>query len=207
MTHYGDYAAGDTVYMGFTTTAADGAPIVFADSPAVSVYKDDNDTETTTGVTLAVSDDSRTGWNRVTIATSDGFYTTGSTFFVVVTAGTADTISLVGYQVGSFTLGLIVDPLTTLVGADTVYKKNVAVTAFTFGMIKTDGSVGTGLTVSGRIGKDGAATAAIAGAISEVDNGLYKVNLTQAEMNADEIGLVFTATGARPTMLKIRTQA
>lgn len=96
--------------------------------------------------------------------------------------------------------------LTTAMGLLQTYTKNVAVTAFTFPMLTTAGAAATGKTVAGVIIKDGGAEAAIAGAISEISSGFYKVNLTQTEMNADEIGLAFTATGCNPTFFKIRTQ-
>jgi hypothetical protein len=95
----------------------------------------------------------------------------------------------------------------TLLTADVAYKKNVAVTAFAFYMELTDGSPGTGLTVAGTISKDGGAFASLGASVSEISAGWYKVNIAQAEMNADEVALKFTATGAKQRNIKIRTQA
>src|SRR5690606_14803950 len=68
--------------------------------------KDNSNTESTSGITLTASADSRTGANRVVIDTSsDGsFYSAGSDFTVMITTGTVDGNSVVGYVVGRFTL-------------------------------------------------------------------------------------------------------
>lgn len=88
-----------------------------------------------------------------------------------------------------------------------VYTKNVAVTGFMFAMVTSAGAAATGLTVAATISKDGGAFAAVAAAVAEVSGGWYKVDLAQAEMNADEIALKFTATGALQANVKIRTQS
>lgn len=86
-----------------------------------------------------------------------------------------------------------------------MYEKNVAVTGFMFHMSTTAGAAGTGLTVTATVSLDGGAFAGVAAAISEVSGGWYKVDIAQGEMNADEVALRFTATGARDTNIKIRT--
>lgn len=102
----GDFAPASAVRIRFNTHKADGTPITLAGTPAISVYKDGSTTESTAGVTLAVDFDGRTGLHLVTIDTSaDGtFYSAGSDFHVVVTAGTVDSISVVGSVVGGFSL-------------------------------------------------------------------------------------------------------
>jgi hypothetical protein len=71
----------------------------------VSVYKGST-TESTAGVTLTVDYDSRTGLHDVVIDTSaDGtFYAAGNDFDVILTAGTVDSISVVGTVIGTFSL-------------------------------------------------------------------------------------------------------
>ena len=54
----------------------------------------------------------------------------------------------------------------------------------------------TGLTVTAEISKDGGVFASCTNSVSEIANGWYKVTLTATEMNADEIVLKCTATGA-----------
>jgi hypothetical protein len=98
--------------------------------------------------------------------------------------------------------------LATLLSSDTEYKKNVAVAVLPFPMrLAATGLPATGLTVSGAISRDGGAFAALAGSITEIGSGWYKVALTQAEMNADAIALKFTATGAIQRDIAIRTQS
>jgi hypothetical protein len=66
----------------------------------------------------------------------------------------------------------------------------------------------TGKTVTGTISKDGGAFNAVAGSFTEIGNGAYKLSgLTQAEMNADNIMLKFTAATCDDTFYPILTSA
>lgn len=107
MSHYvGDFFIGATVRGTFNTRDTDGAPITLADTPALRVYKDDGDTEDDSGITLNVGFDSRTGLHVWEVDTSADttFYSAGADFHVVLTAGTVDSISVVGVCVGQFSL-------------------------------------------------------------------------------------------------------
>ena len=55
-------------------------------------------------------------------------------------------------------------------------------------------SAATGKTLTGTIQKDAGAFAALTNSITEISDGYYMVDLTQAEMNADTINLLFTET-------------
>lgn len=95
-----------------------------------------------------------------------------------------------------------------VLGSQLFIKKNVAFSNFCFVMTSsTTHAPATGLTVSAQHSLDGGAFSAIAGAITEVSNGLYKVDLLQAETNAVTITLRFTATGADDRLISIVTQA
>lgn len=76
--------------------------------------------------------------------------------------------------------------------------KNVALSNFEFVMIDSADHITpkTALSVTAKISKDGGAFASCTNAVSEVGDGVYKINLTQTEMNADVITLKFTATDA-----------
>jgi hypothetical protein len=101
----GDFDTSSTIYFKFTTfRPSTGAPFTLAGTPALSVYKDNSTSQTTTGVTLTADFDSVTGLNHVAIDTSDAFYAAGSFFDVVITTGTVDSVSAVGTVVGRFTL-------------------------------------------------------------------------------------------------------
>ncbi len=107
MTYRGDYDASAVVYGKFTTfRPSTGAAYTLAGTPALSVYKDNSTTQSTTGVTLTADFDSVTGLNHFAIDTSaDGtFYAAGSNFDIVITTGTVDGVSVVGAVVASFTI-------------------------------------------------------------------------------------------------------
>lgn len=74
--------------------------------------------------------------------------------------------------------------------------KNVALNTFTFYMVLTSDHVTAAVskTLIGQISKDGGAFVGLTNNITEIGNGLYKVDITQAEMNADIIALKFTET-------------
>lgn len=97
--------------------------------------------------------------------------------------------------------------VNTLLASNEIYIKNTAYPHFIFFMRKTDGTGGSAMTVTAQLTKDGAALAAIAGAVVEIGGGYYYVPLTSGEMNADEVGLLFTAVGCLPTAGKIKTQS
>lgn len=107
MKHLGDYDASTVVHGKFTTfRPSTGAAYTLGGTPALSVYKDNSTTQSTTGVTLTADFDSVTGLNHYSIDTSaDGaFYSAGSFFDVVITTGTVDGVSVVGSVVASFTI-------------------------------------------------------------------------------------------------------
>lgn len=105
--YLGDYGAGDVLDFKFTTfRPSTGAPFTLAGTPAISVFKDNSVTQSTTGITLTVDFDAITGLNhvRITTASDATFYADGSMFECVITTGTVDSVSVVGSCVGRFTL-------------------------------------------------------------------------------------------------------
>lgn len=107
MKHLGDFDTSTVVYGKFTTfRPSTGAAFTLGGTPALSVYKDNSATQTTTGVTLTADFDGVTGLNHFAIDTSadTNFYSSGSFFDIVITTGTVDSVSVVGAVVGSFTL-------------------------------------------------------------------------------------------------------
>ena len=72
----------------------------------MKVYKNADTTEVTTGVTLTSPYDSVTGLHMVVIDTSsDGtFYAAGSEYAAFLSAGTVDSISVVGTVLCQFSL-------------------------------------------------------------------------------------------------------
>ena len=107
MKHLGDFDTSTVVYGKFTTfRPSTGAAFTLGGTPALSVYKDNSTTQSTSGVTLTADFDSVTGLNHFAIDTStDGtFYSAGSFFDIVITTGTVDSVSVVGSVVASFTI-------------------------------------------------------------------------------------------------------
>lgn len=103
----GDYAPATNICGKFSTfRPSTGAAFTLGGTPALSVYKDNSTTQSTTGITLTADFDAVTGLNHYCIDTSaDGtFYAAGSNFDVVITTGTVDSVSVVGAAVGSFRL-------------------------------------------------------------------------------------------------------
>jgi len=88
-------------------------------------------------------------------------------------------------------------------------QKNEALSNFEFLMVDSTDHVAakTGLTVTAQISKDGGAFAGCSNAVSEIGSGVYVIDLTQAEMNADVITLKFTAAGADQRTVTIKTSS
>lgn len=87
-------------------------------------------------------------------------------------------------------------------------KKNTALSNFEFAMTdSTNHNPTTGLTVSGTRSIDGGAFASLTNAVSEVGNGIYKIDLAAADLNGNVITLRFTATGADDLLITIVTQS
>jgi hypothetical protein len=101
----GDILVGATIRGTFNTRDTDAAPITLT-SGTLRVYKDDGTTEDDSGITLNTDFDGRTGLHLWEVDTSaDGtFYSAASDFFVVLTVGTVDAISVVGTCVGHFSI-------------------------------------------------------------------------------------------------------
>lgn len=101
----GDFPVAAILDKKFTTRSfSTGVPTVLGGSPAISVYKDNSTTQTTTGVTLTVDLDGVVGLNSVRVDAADAFYAAGSCFALVITTGTVGGVSVVGEVVGEFTI-------------------------------------------------------------------------------------------------------
>ena len=86
--------------------------------------------------------------------------------------------------------------------------KGAAFPNFAFLMVLSTDHVtaGTGKTVAGTISKDGAAFGALTNAVAEISAGMYKVNLTATEMDADQVTLRFTNADCDDRLVTIITQ-
>ena len=106
MSYHGDIPLGQTIDILFPTRRfSTGAPFTLAGTPAVAAYVGNSTTEITAGITLTVDFDSRTGTNNVRVVASSGNgFAAATDVALVITAGTVDSVSVVGEVVGSFSI-------------------------------------------------------------------------------------------------------
>lgn len=103
--YHGDIALADTIDVKFTTVNSSGVPTTLAGSPVVSAYVGNGTTEITAGITLSVDFDGRTGLHNVRVVASgaNGF-AAATNVQLVITTGTVDGNSVVGYVIASFSI-------------------------------------------------------------------------------------------------------
>lgn len=175
--YHGDLVPSQVLYFHFTTVDSTGAGNT-GSSLAISVYKDDSTTQSTAGVTTTFSSgfDGVAGLVSVKIDTSaDGtFYAAGHDFSVVITTGTVNSVSVVGYVVGAFSI----DNRKQKVDVDTI-KTNPVVNAGTVTFPTTATLASTTNITAG--------TVATATNVTTV-NGLAANVITAASIAADAIG-------------------
>jgi hypothetical protein len=105
MAYLGDIRLGDTIDFKFTTVQTTGAPFTLAGSPVISAYPGNSTTQLTAGITLTVDFDTVTGLNNVRVVASGGNgYATATNYEMVITTGTINSVSAVGYVVGTFSI-------------------------------------------------------------------------------------------------------
>jgi hypothetical protein len=100
----GDYTKNDVVRGFFNTRKADGTPITLAGTPVAKAYEDSNLTEFTGGITLTVDFDGITGLHEIKVDTSNAAYTAGHDYKLVLTAGTVDSVSVIGANILHFSV-------------------------------------------------------------------------------------------------------
>lgn len=106
MAYLGSFTPGSTVYYMFNTKTVAQVPIALAGSPVVEAYKNASTTQDNSGFTLTVDFDGVVGLNHVACDTStDGtFYATASEVFAYLSAGTVNSVSVVGEVLFQFSL-------------------------------------------------------------------------------------------------------
>ena len=105
MSYVGDIRLGDTLDVKFCTVNGSGAPTTLAGTPVISAYVNNSTTEITAGITLTVDFDTKTGLHNVrVIATSGNGYAAGNNYQLVITTGTVNAVSVVGYVVAQLSI-------------------------------------------------------------------------------------------------------
>lgn len=103
--YFGDIRLSDTIDVKFCTVTTTGAPTQLAGSPVISAYPSNSTTQLTAGITLSVDFDSVTGLNNVrVVASGANGYLTATNYALIITTGTVGGTSVVGYEVGSFSI-------------------------------------------------------------------------------------------------------
>lgn len=145
---------------------------------------------------------------------ADGFYKydfaayDSSKDYAVLCDGGATLVGSERYAIGgSGEAGSIADIKTQTDDLPSGVPKNVALSNFQFLMVQVTNHVlpAKGLTLTSEISKDGGAFAACTNSASELSDGVYKINLTQTEMNADVVTLKFTEEHADQRTVTILT--
>jgi hypothetical protein len=196
-----DIALGDTIDCKFTTAAPDtGAPATLSGTPVVSAYVGNSTTQITAGITLTVDFDSVTGLNNVRVeATSGNGFTDNSDVALVITTGTVDGNSAVGYVIEQFTIGRgaayrrLGAPAGASVSADIA-----AIEAQTDDI----GAAGAGLTaIPWNAAWDAEVQSEVADALAAYDPP------TNAEMEARTLASASYATAADQSAIKAKTDS
>lgn len=131
MSYRGDIVLESSIDVKFTTVDDTGAPATLSGTPVVSAYIDNSTTQITAGITLSVDFDGVTGLNNVRVAaTGANGYTTGTNVDLVITTGTVDSVSVVGYVVGSFSIShrSSVAPLSDIESSLVIIKSDLVLT-------------------------------------------------------------------------------
>lgn len=197
---------GETVNYKFTTSV-NGVPTQLAGSPAVACYVGSSTTERTTGVTLTVDFDARTGLNNVAIvATSGNGYAAGERITLVLTAGTVGGYSVVGTVVGAFCVvpamvyDALVDGTDTLQADVTQWLGTAAATPSVAGVPEVDLTHIAGSAVntsSAQLGVNVVQAAGTAWGSGAITAGAIASNaITSAKIAANAIGASQIAAGA-----------
>lgn len=163
MTYAGDFAVGSNVDLKFNTVNTSGVPTTLAGG-TVAAYPNNSLVELTAGVTLTTDFDGRTGLHHVRVAATTGNgYAAGSSYTVVVTAGTVAGSSIVGYVVGEFSLEARFANIGALNG-DKTAAVNLELDYDGTGYAKATSSIGS---ITGNVG--GVVTGGLAGTVNNFD--------------------------------------
>lgn len=106
MSYVGDFRTNDVINDKFSTFNISSGITSFSSTPIFTTYKDNNTTESASGLTVTIDFDSKIGLHHIQVDTSQNtsFFSSGSNFNVVILAGTVSGLSLAGYEVLSFSI-------------------------------------------------------------------------------------------------------
>lgn len=186
----------ETITFSITSHDADTGALTNADSlPTYRVYEDDGDSAILTGSMELRDAGNTTGAykKKITCSVANGFEI-GKSYEVYIEA-------TVDGDTGGITFGFKIIPAQGV-------QKNVAWNNFRFTMVSSTNHITpvTGATVTSEICRDAeGAFSASTNSVSEISSGVYEIDWTQTEMNADSISFKLTASGADQITIHIVT--
>lgn len=206
-----------------STTGGGLTGLVFNSSGLTAYYHRDTDTTATaiSLVTMTVGTFTSSGFKEIDASNMPGWYqfcppnaavaaSAGSCAFhlkgVTNMAPTPFEVQLVAYNpqdgVGLGLSGV------TIATSQIQAKKNVQLSNFMFPMFDSLGALKSGLTITAQRAIDGGSMASCANAATEIGStGVYKITLANTDLNGNTIALLFTGSGALPTVYSFPTQA
>ena len=202
----------DTLVFSITSHDPDTGVLTDADSaPTYRIYEDETATPILNDVMAKLDDANTTGFytESITCSAANGFED-GKTYTIYIEA-TVDS------DTGGITYGFKATTTSTLLAAIKAktdnqpagIPKNVALSNFKFLMLlSSDGetpATGVSGTITAEIQKDAGAFATCTNSAIEVSNGVYRIDLIQAEMNADIICLKFTEATCLQRTIVLKT--
>lgn len=207
-----DIPLDEVIYVGAITNSSSGVATDADSTPTFAVYEESTDTDIGVGGNMTKRT-SLTGQYRAsfTASAANGFEL-GKFYEAVMFStvnGTASKTILKQFRIvaAETTAGYKMADVHAILAAATNMKKNAAFSSFMFVMTdSTAHAPATGLTVTAQRSIDGAAFASCANSVTEVANGVYKIDLANTDLNGNNIMLRFTATGADPRLLTLITQ-
>ena len=126
------------------------------------------------------------------------------------TAQTGDAYARLGAPVGASTsadIAAVKSDIDAGVAVTSNVKKNTALAGFTFVLTdSTSHAPKTGVTVTAQRSLNGGALGSCTNAAAEISNGLYKIDLSAADLNANVVLLRFTGTATDDRDILIITQ-
>ncbi len=114
------FAPGSTIHkkINWNDIASGASNTATSSGVTIAVYKDADTTESTSGASIIDQFDTKTGLVHILIDTASNasFYSVGSTFAVVATAGTVNGVSIANKVLYEFTISHLPNAAATIIG-------------------------------------------------------------------------------------------
>lgn len=186
---------GDNLVFSICTHDPDTGVLTDADSnPAYRIYEDETATPILTGTMGKLDDDNTTGFYTELIAcTSENGFEDNKNYTIYI-------IAIVDSDTGGISYTFKV---TRTIGI----KKGKALSNFTFYMVAASDHITgiAGATIVSSISKDGSDFTNCTNNAESISSGLYKIDLTATEMNANVINLKFSESTCDTRIVTIET--